>query len=250
MRVPRVFSVRPWLRPWGLLGANYFLVTVLAVAGMFAVRSVGGEAADRSHLALAPGSLVGLMLVGAAGALSLAFLVCATGYRREAGDGRLAPRWKLFLLGAALGGAAQALDWGQFAGLNLTTFAARIGHAARPFGAAGAIVLFGLFYALVPPLVEEVFVRGLLFDSFARHYSTGWAIALSAVCFSALHWESRNVELCVVSFLLGLLFAAMRAKTGNLSFGYGAHIVFNGTYWVVWLLGGHGLPFEVSELLR
>ena len=45
-------------------------------------------------------------------------------------------------------------------------------------------------------------------------------------------------------------FAAMRAKTGNLSFGYGAHIVFNGTYWVVWLLGGHGLPFEVSELLR
>jgi len=51
----------------------------------------------------------------------------------------------------------------------------------------------------------------------------------------------------------GLLFdsfAAMRAKAGNLSFGYGAHVVFNGTYWVVWLLGGHGLPFEVSEFLR
>lgn len=250
MNLARVVSVRPKMRPWALMGANYFLLVAMGLVLARLVIRLGGEALKTKVVILAPRSVVGVVAALAADALILALLCAVSKYGAEARDGRLRVRWKLFGCGALFGLAMQALSWSQFVGLSPSAFLARVAHAPHPAAAAAVTLVFAASCAIGVPIIEEIFMRGLLFDSFAKHYSIVAAVILNAVCFSSLHWEQRDLPLAIMSFVLGVVFAIVRHRAGNLSFGYGAHIAFNATFVFVVLTGGGKPPSEVVDLLN
>jgi len=250
MNLARVVSVRPKMRPWALMGANYFLMVAASIALANLVFRLGGGGLRTTGAVLAPRSVVGTLMAFAADALILALLCGVSKYGAEARDGRLRIRWGLFGYGVLFGLAMQAIDWGQFVGVAPSAFLARVAHAPHPTAAGVVAVAFVASCAGGVPIVEEIFLRGLLFDSFAKHYPIIAAVILNALCFSMLHWEQRNIPLAIMSFVLGVAFAVVRHRSGNLSFGYGAHIAFNATYVFVLLSGGGNPPPEVSALLN
>lgn len=250
MNLARVVSVRPKMRPWALMGANYFLMVAISIVLANVVIRLGGEALKTKVLVLAPRSVVGVVAAVAVDALILALLCAVSKYGAEARDGRLRVRWKLFGCGALFGLAMQALSWDQFVGLSPAAFLGRVAHAPHPTAAAAVTLVFAASCGIGAPIFEEIFMRGLLFDSFAKHYSIAAAVILNAVCFSSLHWEQWNIPLGIMAFVLGVVFAIVRHRAGNLSFGYGAHIAFNATYVFVLLSGGGNPPPEVADLLN
>jgi len=250
MNLARVVSVRPKMRPWALMGANYFLLAATTALLMKIAIELGGEAAKQRTLVAKPWTVVGGLMMVAANALALALLAAVSKYRAEAGDGRLRLRWKLFGWGVLFGLAVQGLSWEQFAGLSPSAFCAKVAGSAYPTASTVVVLAFAASCALGGPILEEIFVRGLLFDSFARHYSIATAVILNALCFSVLHWELRDIPLCILSFVFGVVFAIVRHRTGNLSFGYGAHIAFNATFVFVLFSAGGGLPREIADVLH
>lgn len=86
------------------------------------------------------------------------------------------------------------------------------------------------------PVAEELFFRGLLLRSLARHLSTGWAVTTSAALFGATHFQ---VLAFPGLFTAGLVFALLTGTTGRLGPAIVAHAAFNAT--TVVLLTATGL---------
>ena len=91
-------------------------------------------------------------------------------------------------------------------------------------------VLAVVLAVVLAPLVEELVFRGVLYQGL-RHRSGFWPAALlSSAIFALVHVEvlvSSPVFL-VQLFLLGVLFAWLLERTGNLLAPVVAHLVFNG----------------------
>jgi uncharacterized protein len=66
---------------------------------------------------------------------------------------------------------------------------------------------------VIAPLTEELFFRGLLLDGFARNYGAQKAMVFTALLFAAIH---LNPYQFVPAFLIGLLLAWLRLKTGSI----------------------------------
>ncbi len=80
-----------------------------------------------------------------------------------------------------------------------------------------------MIYAILPPITEELAVRGLLFGAYNK-VSTRYAILLSSVAFAIVHMSYTNIP---YALMYGLLFAIVRAATGNLVYTIVMHFAFN-----------------------
>ncbi|MFC3193504.1 CPBP family intramembrane glutamic endopeptidase [Marinicella sediminis] len=87
---------------------------------------------------------------------------------------------------------------------------------------AGTVVL--------APLVEEVFFRGLLFNTLQVHFRAHWVIALSAGFFALIH---PSWPLVVSVFLAGMMYGWLRYRAGSVLPAVLAHFIHNAmTFWL------------------
>lgn len=97
--------------------------------------------------------------------------------------------------------------------------------------AGGADALLAVMLAVVlAPVLEELVFRGALHQGL-RHRAGFWPAALlSSAIFAVVHVEvvASSPVFLVQLFLLGLLFAWLLERTGNLLAPVVAHLVFNG----------------------
>lgn len=92
-------------------------------------------------------------------------------------------------------------------------------------------VLFFLSAVVIAPLAEELFFRGMLFQRLRDRLSFWPAAGFSALLFAALHFDG-NPEASLYAFLVllpvGMYFAWVFNRRGNLVTAFMMHAVFNG----------------------
>lgn len=96
------------------------------------------------------------------------------------------------------------------------------------------IVLFFVIVGIGAPLAEELFWRGLVLRAFENRIGSGWAIAASAVLFSASHFQPLQFAGLAVA---GAVFAWLAVRTGRLGPSIVAHMAFNisTVVYLVWI---------------
>lgn len=90
-------------------------------------------------------------------------------------------------------------------------------------------VLFALFTVAVPPVVEEVVFRGVLYPALAHVYGSVGGILLSAAAFGLVHIFTYGLDWYIVllTTLTGAVLAVLRAYTGSLWPCVAAHAASN-----------------------
>ncbi|HEY1063874.1 MAG TPA: type II CAAX endopeptidase family protein [Candidatus Saccharimonadales bacterium] len=98
----------------------------------------------------------------------------------------------------------------------------------------GALALAMTFISLVvlPPLIEEIVVRGLIFTSLRKWLKFGGAALVTSLVFAAAHLPQGENGLLYVAaldtFLLSIVLCYLREKTGSLWAGITLHFIKNG----------------------
>lgn len=169
----------------------------------------------------------------------LPILLCLRGSAAFRGGARARPRWPAlsgYVLSAAL--IALFVTTVQFEALMTVvrwldprTAAALPEHQvleaflhdpAPPWGKVHLLVQA----ALVAPLVEELFFRGLLLEVLWRLSGSIWvAIAASAALFGLVHMSVPQTILPLAS--MGVILGTLRCRTGSLTACVAAHALFN-----------------------
>lgn len=91
--------------------------------------------------------------------------------------------------------------------------------------ASGAeLVALAVALVVVPPVVEELFFRGLLLRAWERRATTTWAVTGSAVVFGASHFEPLQFPALAA---VGGVFAVLAVRAGRLGPAIWAHAAFN-----------------------
>jgi membrane protease YdiL (CAAX protease family) len=92
---------------------------------------------------------------------------------------------------------------------------------------------------LVGPLVEEVLFRGALLSVLRTRLGDGWAIAVSAIVFGAVHLPDLDWLWYAVPnlVLVGVFCAWLRVRSGSIWPGFVAHAANNALATAGWFLG-------------
>lgn len=95
------------------------------------------------------------------------------------------------------------------------------------------LILIFLSLVILPPLVEEVLVRGFLFTGLRNKLPLVTAAVLTSIVFAAAHlqWGSDAPLLwtaAIDTFVLSLVLVYVRHKSGSLWPGIGIHFIKNG----------------------
>jgi membrane protease YdiL (CAAX protease family) len=117
-----------------------------------------------------------------------------------------------------------------------------VSEAARDLveGASGWVLVFlVLAVAVITPVVEELFFRGLLLRAVQRRWSTVWAVGASSVVFGLVHLNQPDLGALVLAMaslsVFAVLLALLTVRTGRLGPAIIAHAVFNG-WTLLWIL--------------
>jgi membrane protease YdiL (CAAX protease family) len=167
-----------------------------------------------------------------------------------AADGVALVAIPLWLLGGRIPGLAairlhkptwSAIGWG-FAGLVLSYIAlgiylgvvAVLGiDALEPVSSidddsiyrnAYLVALTGVVVVFVAPIAEEIFFRGFLIGGITRRWSLIPAVAVSAIIFAAIHIDVGSL---IPFAIIGVVFAYIYLRSGNLASSIVAHMLFN-----------------------
>ena len=96
-------------------------------------------------------------------------------------------------------------------------------------------VVFAILAMSVGPLVEEIVFRGMLLGSLLKREMAPWlAVLISALAFSAFHFEPKRILILLVG---GLVLAAVRLRTGSTGASAIAHAVNNAPAAIALILG-------------
>lgn len=215
---------------WGLGDALRGLALTLfvpAVVGAIALTAAGLEPGDDPPLwALA--LLQTPLWIGLLG--SPLWATQHKGRKSLADDFGLRMQWRDVPIGLGAGFAAQiALGLLLEALYRLVDVDTdRVGEAARdltdqatdPVGVA----LLVLVVVVAAPVFEELFYRGLWLRALERRWGTGWAVALSAVLFGAIHFQPYDFPALAG---VGLLAALLTVRFGRLGPAIWLHVAFN-----------------------
>jgi membrane protease YdiL (CAAX protease family) len=106
-------------------------------------------------------------------------------------------------------------------------------------------VALALLFALVAPVIEEVFFRGLFQRALAVRLPDGVAVAVSGVVFGVVHISGGSLAgtlaLIVALSCFGWILGAMAMRTGRLGSSIVAHMAFNTVATVqIFLQSTHG----------
>ena len=103
------------------------------------------------------------------------------------------------------------------------------------FKDAGGDMLWLVFISLVilPPLIEEILVRGFLYGSLKAHWPKLRAVLVTSLLFAAAHLQigsgaSLVWVAAVDTFILSLVLIYLRDKTGGLAASIMLHMLKNG----------------------
>lgn len=83
---------------------------------------------------------------------------------------------------------------------------------------------------IVPPIVEEIYLRGILFSAMENVAGTKLCIVMSGLCFALLHANPNNL---IGPFLAGCAYAFLSYSFDSLGPAIIAHIVNNLYYYIV-----------------
>ncbi len=86
------------------------------------------------------------------------------------------------------------------------------------------IIMMTVIVAIMAPLVEELFYRGLVLGALRRHVPDAAAIGIQGLLFGAAHFQGVQLPGLVV---VGLAFGALRIRYGRLGPCWAAHFGFN-----------------------
>ncbi len=89
---------------------------------------------------------------------------------------------------------------------------------------AADIILMTIIVAIMAPLVEELFYRGLVLGALRRHVSDVAAIAIQGLLFGAAHFQGIQLPGLIV---VGVVFGHLRVRYGRLGPCWAAHFGFN-----------------------
>ncbi|HMN28216.1 MAG TPA: type II CAAX endopeptidase family protein [Caldilineaceae bacterium] len=89
----------------------------------------------------------------------------------------------------------------------------------------GDLLLLLLLIAVIAPIAEELFFRGMVYPVMREHWRPTWAIILNAALFSLVHFIPI---LLPGLFLVGLILAWVRERSGSLIPGILLHMAQNG----------------------
>lgn len=117
-------------------------------------------------------------------------------------------------------------------------FSSAAGDVALDLQQAGpfwALAIFAVMIMVGAPIVEEIAFRGMLFNSLRKKgLGAVWTIIITAVVFSAFHFEPIRFFLLLP---IGLVYGWVRWKTGSLGASMVAHGVNNAPAALVVLVG-------------
>src|SRR3989344_2255055 len=92
------------------------------------------------------------------------------------------------------------------------------------FGAGWWLVFIGISIVILAPIYEEVLIRGILMQYWAKKWNPSVGIILTSIFFTALHGEPKIFPQI---FLLALIFSIMYFKTNKLGASIIAHVINN-----------------------
>lgn len=111
----------------------------------------------------------------------------------------------------------------------------------------GTLALVMTFVSLVilPPLVEEIIVRGLIFTSLRQHFKFWGAALVTSLVFALAHLpaggDSGPLYVAAIdTFILSVVLCFLREKTGSLWAGIALHAIKNSIAFVsLFILAAH-----------
>lgn len=146
----------------------------------------------------------------------------------QAGVGKEA--WKELVLGAVIGAPLGVL-WIYAIEPILSSIQSTVGDyvpAGSLFPALGvAIIPFAIADVLLAPFVEENIYRGYGMTKLSAQFSARTAILLSSLFFGLLHWSGGFWYILTTGIIVGIPFAILRQKRGNILVPFGAHLALN-----------------------
>ncbi len=101
----------------------------------------------------------------------------------------------------------------------------------------GSLVVIFISLVLIPPVVEEIIMRGFLFGGLRNQLSWPVATIITSLLFAAAHLPEGHGGLlwigAVDTFMLSLILCFLREKTGSLWPSIGVHMIKNALAFVV-----------------
>ena len=241
---------------WGVSEAAMGIAIFLTVLGLVAAIAsrLPGEYAELANF------LFNIVVYGAlAGTAVVASRL--RGLKSLSADFGMRLKWVDLLWGILIGIGAKFLVIAFTGVAVLVTGAAPVGGNFTLSGDTLWIVLNGLVFAsLLAPIVEELFMRGLLLRAVRNSVLHGWprrrpqpaarsiqitaivvSVGVSSFIFTLLHlWQSTDPALLIVlglsTFTLGVVNGLVAIGTGRIGAPIVAHVVYNGSSVVLLLL--------------
>ena len=146
----------------------------------------------------------------------------------QAGNGKEA--WKELALGAVIGAPLGVL-WIYIIEPILSTIQSTVGDyvpAGSLFPALGAAIIpFAIANVLLAPFVEENIYRGYGMTKLLPRFGAIGAILLSSLFFGLLHWSGGFWYILTTGIIVGIPFAILRQRRGNILVPFGAHLALN-----------------------
>ena len=106
-------------------------------------------------------------------------------------------------------------------------------------------IVFALAGIIAAPIGEEVYFRGLLYNSLKRRFRVSAAIAISGFLFAVLHLGPLAI---LIIFPMGMLLAYVYEKTGSLWVTIGIHVTNNALSFAMLMFWPHlGEPPEPAR---
>lgn len=234
----------PWNPAWGVAYAIIIYFAASILGGLLLWISVslfmgGGERAEDWLTNSTAAQFVYVLLVQAISILAIAYFLRAykqkwssIGFKKprlkDAGTALLA--YPLYFIAFAI---VLVLATQFIPGLNVDD-KQQLGFD----NVQGALPLIMTFISLVilPPLIEEIVVRGLVFTSLRKHLKFIGAAVITSLVFAAAHLpQGADGPLYIAAidtFMLSLVLCYLREKTGSLWAGIGLHFIKNGVAFV------------------
>jgi len=107
------------------------------------------------------------------------------------------------------------------------------------------LVLTFISLVILPPLTEEIMVRGFLFGSLRKNLSFIWATLITSLIFASAHLPEGGSAGplwigAIDTFILSVVLCYLREKTNSLWAGITLHALKNGVAFVaLFLIGSH-----------
>lgn len=104
-----------------------------------------------------------------------------------------------------------------------------------------ANIIFVLGMAVVPAVFEEILFRKIILN-YSKRYGNIFAIVFSAVLFGLYH---MNLNQGIFAFIIGIMFAIITLKTGNIKMTMLLHFLNNGYACMIGIFGEESIVFEL-----